>query len=83
MTTEYKHMNWVFDMDAFSEMLRDKLRKEDLHAFAQLIGVHVHTVENWRNHAHSEREFDHPRMSNLIKVCNTLDVDPRLFFGVE
>jgi hypothetical protein len=83
MTTEYKHMNWVFDADAFAEMLRDRVSDTDMPAFAELLGVSVSIVRGWIARYSRGTEFDHPHMSNFLKVCNLLDVDPRLFFGVE
>lgn len=78
MTTKYVVMNFRFDDEKWSETLKT-IRTEDMMEFSQVIGVDRSTLVNWRNRAH-KGAFPHPSMSNFIKACNWLDVDPRDYF---
>lgn len=40
------------------------------------------TLITWRN-ANYKEDFQHPSMSNFIRICNLMDVDPSDYFTWE
>jgi len=82
MVTHYKLVNWVFSSARFSSAILQMHDHFSWVELGQLLGVSKSTVNNWANGNFSE-EFPHPHMSNLLIVCNTLDLDPRDFFVLE
>jgi len=75
MTIEYKIMPFRFNGELWAQTLKT-IRNPDLDEFAEIIGIDESTLRNWRNQAH-RGDFAHPSMSNFLKACNWLDVDPR------
>lgn len=79
MNTRYKLMNWKFDDVAFANAIIIMLQDFSYAELGELIGVTKSCIHAWA-HARYTNEFRHPNLSNLVLVCNTLDLDPRDFF---
>lgn len=82
MNIRYSLVNWVFHQTAFASAI---LLMHDTFTWIELgglLGVSKSTVNNWANGNFSE-QFPHQHMSNLLIVCNMLDLDPREFFILE
>lgn len=77
---EYKIYNWTFDSERWAGVLDRVSLEIDDRTLGEVLGVGRSTVNNWRNRAYRLSEFDFPSMSNFIKVCNALDLDPRDFY---
>jgi len=79
MTTKYRIMPFVFDMKAFAESLKrvDPAWHAEL---AEIAEIDVTTLRNWMNGHYDRSKWPHPHMSNFLRVCNWLDLDPRDYF---
>ena len=82
MTTKYRIMPFVFDMTAFAGELEkvDRAFHEEL---CEIMIIDQSTLRNWITGQYDKSKFPHPSMSNFLKVCNWLDLDPREFFKLE
>lgn len=81
MTTKYKVVSWEFDSAAFSAALQSQMEMNELKDYAEIFGVDANTLYSWWKGSYGQHgAFQHPRMSNFIKVCNHLDLDPREYF---
>jgi len=78
MGIQYSVANWVFNAEAFSEALA-AMTPDDMRAAAELLGVSWQTIRRWQKGQY-DTEFNFPRMSNFIHLCNLLDLDPRDYF---
>lgn len=84
MNKKYILAFWEFDLKAWAQAMIEATNEMGVDFVAQCLGVSPKTVTNWStpdNSAYSE--FPHPSMSNFIKTCNELDLDPRSFFCLE
>lgn len=81
MVTKYKIVNWRFNTEAWANAMSVALDTfgED---FPVMLGVTMSCVRQWSKGVYKEG-FEHPSMSNVIKTCNLLDLDPRKFFELE
>lgn len=83
---KYGVYNFVFDHEGFSAALRGLVNgggERGLVALlSELVGVDNSTVKAWLagSHLHNEGGIT---MINFIRVCNALDLDPRVFFILE
>lgn len=82
MNTHYKLVLWEFDTKAFSAAIMALHEHFSYGEMAELIGVSKSTVNNWAR-GNWSAEFPHPHLSNLLIVCNELDLDPRSFFVLQ
>jgi len=72
------HMKWVFDADEFSWQIReahDFIGPE----FDAIVGVSPDLIKSWELMRSRHHFYRWPNMSELIKVCVVLDIDPRRF----
>jgi len=74
----YTTADWCFDSEAFSESLW-YMSRDDIQAASDLLGVSFQTVRRWQKGVY-DTEFNHPRMSHFLNLCNLLDLDPRDYF---
>lgn len=84
MNVRYSLAFWEFDIKAWNAaMLKASLEMgEDF--VAAVLGVSPKTVHTWTvTDSSSYSKFPHPSMTNFIKACNELDLDPRKFFILE
>ena len=80
MGIQYAVVNWKFNSDAFSEALA-LMTTDDMQAAADLLGVSFQTLRRWQKGQY-DTEFNYPRMSNFLNLCNLLDLDPRDYFAL-
>lgn len=78
MGIQYAVVNWSFNAEAFAEALA-QMTPDDMQAAADLLGVSWQTVRRWQKGVY-DTEFNHPRLSNFLALCNLLDLDPRDYF---
>lgn len=78
MTIKYAHADWAFDAEKFAESLQ-AMTDDDMQAAADLLGVSWQTIRRWQK-GNYDTEFNFPRMSNFLNLCNLLDLDPRDYF---
>ena len=83
MTTTYRVVNWEFDLQLFSNMLKVLIDPEDVKEYALIIGVDESTLRNWMNGTYQKLAFPFPAMHNFLAVCNHLDLSPVSFFKLE
>jgi len=78
MGIKYTHVNWMFDAEKFADALQ-AMSPGDMTAAADLLGVSWQTIRRWQKGEY-DTEFNFPRMSNFLNLCNLLDLDPRDYF---
>lgn len=78
MTTFFTDVDWQFDAERWAADLKNQ-RDADLVAAQGLSGLSAGAWWHWLN-PKKGKEFQHPNMSNFIKVCNLLQLDPRDYF---
>lgn len=79
MATYYRVVHWEFNTALFARHLAawmDTVGEQDV---ADVIGVNLSTLRNWRNEKYTG-EFRFPSMSNFLKACDELSLEPYLFF---
>jgi len=82
MPPKYINVPYVFDT---SEWALQLLRLKDdftIAEMAQLMDVSPKCIDNWINERH-HANFQHPSMSNMLKLVNLLDIHPAIFFKVS
>lgn len=78
MTAYYMHEDWAFNAELFAEHLQ-QMTDDDVIAAAELMDVSPQSVQRWRKGNYAT-EYNFPRMSNFLNLCNLLDLDPRDYF---
>jgi len=78
MTVKWSHVDWSFNAEAFAEALSG-MTPDDMQAAAELLGVSWQTIRRWQKGEY-DTEFNFPRMSNFLNLCNLMDLDPRDYF---
>jgi len=78
MSIKYAMVNWTFNSELFSEELSE-MTSDDIEAAAELLGVTRQAIRRWQKGSY-DTEFNFPRMSNFLNLCNLLDLDPRDYF---
>ena len=78
MGIKYANADWAFNSEKFAEDLQ-QMSGEDCEAACELMGVTMSAMHRWRT-GKFDNEFNFPRMSNFIHLCNLLDLDPRDYF---
>jgi len=78
MTIHYANADWAFNSELFAEHLQ-AMTDEDILACAELMGISPGAIARWRRGNYST-DYNFPRMSNFIQLCNLLDLDPRDYF---
>jgi len=81
MTTFFTEVDWQFDAERWAADLK-KQRDVDLVAASELSGLTAGAWWAWLN-PKKGKPFQHPNMSNFIKVCNLLQLDPREYFCLK
>ena len=79
MGTQFKTVRWEFDRETFAGHLATWVEAFGRDQVSAVLHVSPKTVEQWSRNQFSE-EFPHPHLSNVLTVCNELDIDPRTLF---
>jgi len=79
MVAKYKVVHWMFDAERFGRHVTAWIETVGAEAIAEVMDVTVYTVRCWGK-GEVVGAFNHPRMSNFIKLCDELSLDPRDFF---
>lgn len=80
MATKYRVVHWRFDTEAFSRHITAWVVVVGAEAIADAVGVDHSTVENWSYDCRGSKGRNYPNMTNFIKVCDELSLDPRDFW---
>lgn len=79
MVTKYKVVHWEFDSARWGRHITAWIKAVGAETIAEVLDVNKQTVAAWGK-GHTPGDFNHPRMSNFIKACDELSLDPRDFF---
>lgn len=82
MNIRYKLMGWEFNHELWSATMATAVAEMGLEFMALSMNVSQSALENWSK-GYFHDDFKHPNMTNFIKACNLLDLDPREFFRLE
>lgn len=80
MGIEYVSVDWIFDVSAWCAAVRKAVSDDDVETWAELLECHENTLQRWRSGRGISKPFPYPNMTNFLKFCNALDLDPREFF---
>jgi len=78
MTAFFTDVDWKFDAERWAADL-NRQSDGDRIAALELAGLSAGAWWAWLN-PKANRPFNHPNMSNFIKICNLLQLDPRDYF---
>jgi len=81
MTIKYRVVSWQFDSAKLAEILSD-LPVEMLSFLEGYLDVSNGAIWHWKNNVYPVG-VNYPNMSNFLKLCDALDLDPREFFILE
>lgn len=81
MTTFFTDVDWQFDAERWAADLK-KQSDKDLVAAQELSDTTPGAWWKWLNPKPGQ-QFPHPNMSNFLKVCNLLQLDPREYFCLK
>lgn len=84
---------WVFDTEAWGLLVgraREAIALAEhdgdevvgLIDLAELLGVSTAIIDQWEKRIYY-KGFEYPQMTNLIKLCQLMDFDPRNLFCIE
>lgn len=82
MTKKYGLYNFTFDKMWWSALMARAASEIDKDVLAEMLNISASAIHNWSVGRYAEG-FEHPSMSNFLRICNMLDVDPREFFVLE
>jgi len=80
MGINYKLMEWRFNWSAWGAGLRDLMTDTEVETWAELLEVHETTIARWRQGVNHNKRFPYPNMTNFLKVCNALEINPSDMF---
>lgn len=78
MGATYKIIDWQFDSEKLAGVLK-VLTVDEQKLLAEYLGVSNGGIWHWRENCYPEG-VNYPNMSNFLKLCDALDLDPREFF---
>ena len=81
MPPTYKYVNFRFDKALWADFCNVAVNKHGLGDVAELIEVDPVTLKGWIGMKY-KMGFEHPNMSNFLKLCGLMDVDPGQFFTI-
>jgi len=81
MTTTYGAYEWVFDFEKWAAAVAS-IPQTDRDALAELFGIVPDTIRTWTQKK-GTGVADWPRMENMLKVCNYLEIDPASMFKLK
>jgi len=81
VATQYKVVNWQFDSALLAKKL-SALDRDMLDTLMEIVGVSYGGIWHWKNNTYPEG-VNYPNMSNFLKLCDALDLDPREFFILD
>jgi len=79
MVTKYKFVNYEFNFDVWSSTMRLLVERGDAPVVSELLGMSESIIINWAKGRWTEG-FKYPNMTNFLKVCNLLEIEPLQFF---
>lgn len=79
MVTKYRVVHWQFDNERWARHISAWIEAVGVEAIAEVLDLNIQTVKAW-SRGGGAWDFNHPRMSNFIKACDELSLDPRDFF---
>lgn len=79
---KYRHVDYVFDRHLWSLVISSLVGEYGVEDICELLDVSDSTLYNWGMNVHHD-DYPHPRMSNWLKVCNLLDINPASFVTTE
>lgn len=82
-TKVVKRYDWVFAWQEWADALRAALKDFTKEELAEIMEVHSHTILSWSGDEPHNDDTPYPSMTNFIKVCNMLDLDPRKFWYIK
>ncbi len=83
MSAKYqKLMAWGFNRAYFSQAIASWLKEFSRGELAEIVGVHPTTIDHWSRNQFNDH-FSYPSMTNLLIVCNELDLNPTEMFILE
>jgi len=81
MTIRYRVINWQFDSAKLAAVL-EPLDRGMIETLMSLLDVSNGAIWHWRKDIYPEG-VNYPNMSNFLKLCDALDLDPREFFVLD
>jgi len=82
MAIKYVNVPYVFDVSMWAMQLKRLNEEFKIEEIAQLMDVSVKCIDNWM-HGRHHINFQHPSMTNMLKLVNLLDIHPAVFFRVS
>jgi len=79
MVTKYKFVNYEFNFDFWAMNMRLIVERGDAPVVAELMGISESIIVNWGKGRWTEG-FKYPNMTNFLKMCNFLEIEPLQFF---
>lgn len=79
MVTLYKYVNYEFNFAFWSQTVARAIESHGVQVLAELLEVSEEILINWSKGRYTET-FAYPRMTNFLKVCNLLEIEPLQFF---
>ena len=76
---KYKVVPWEFNHVAWSAAMAQIVDSGDMEALAELTELSTAAIRNWAKGVYTEG-YQYPRMTNFLKICNVLDINPQEFF---
>lgn len=82
MGTKHRNLAWVFNGAEWAKAIRAQVKNDEYGALAELLGVSELTIARWATNT-LHKAAPYPQMTNFIRVCNALELDPRNFWELE
>lgn len=79
MVTVHKTVSWEFHSALWAETIADAIKTHGAETIAELLDMTQGGLEAWGEERWTEN-YRYPRMTNFLKVCNLLDLQPSHFF---
>lgn len=82
MAIYQKLVQWTFNHALWSASIATINEQMGVEFMAEYLGLSESILKSWAKGRYSEG-FQHPSMSNFLKVCDSADLDPSEFFVLE
>jgi len=79
MGTTLKTVSWRFYSELWAETINKLILAHGADDLAEILDMSTQGLKAWSENTWTEG-YQYPRMTNLLKVCNMADIDPRIFF---
>jgi hypothetical protein len=74
-----KLVQWNFNHALWSASMATIIEQMGVEFMAEYLGLSESILNSWARGRYAEG-FQHPSMSNFLKVCDSVDLDPSEFF---